>query len=93
MWDIIETGNYVPKTDAGEVIKKEDWTDAHKKENQFNAKTKLFLQCALSRAQLDKVYGLKTAKEIRDALGVAYEGTANVRQAKVSLYVAEYETF
>ena len=93
LWEIIETGNNVPKTDAGEVIKKEDSTDAHKKENQLNTKTNLFLQCTPSRAQLDKVDCLKTAKEIWDALGVAYEGTTNVWQTKVSLLVAEYETF
>ena len=36
---------------------------------------------------------MKTTKEIWDALSLAYEGTTNVRQAKVSLLVAEYETF
>ncbi|XP_057418308.1 uncharacterized protein LOC130712495 [Lotus japonicus] len=43
--------------------------------------------------ELDKVDGLATAKEVWEALGLAYEGIANVRQAKVSLLVAEYETF
>ena len=39
MWEIFETEDYVPKTTEGIVIKKEDWTDAHKKENHLNAKT------------------------------------------------------
>ena len=47
----------------------------------------------MSRTQLVKVDGLKTTREIWDALGVACEGTANVRQTKVSLLVAEYKTF
>ena len=58
----LNPGNYVPETDAGGVIKKEDWIDAHKKENCLNGKIKLFLQCALSRVQLDKVDGLKVYK-------------------------------
>ncbi|XP_057452624.1 uncharacterized protein LOC130744459 [Lotus japonicus] len=43
--------------------------------------------------KLDKVDGLTTAKEVWEALGLAYEGTTNFRQAKVSLLVAEYEPF
>lgn len=93
LWDIIENGNIVYKDDAGEPIKKDQLTEAQRKDYQLNSKAKLFLLCALSKAQLDKVDGLATAKEVWEALGLAYEGTANVRQAKVSLLVAEYETF
>ncbi|XP_057418486.1 uncharacterized protein LOC130712685 [Lotus japonicus] len=93
LWDIIENGNIVHKDDAGESIKKDQLTEAQLKNYQLNAKAKLFLLCALSKSQLDKVDGLATSKEVWEALGLAYEGTANVRQAKVSLLVAEYETF
>ncbi|XP_057445347.1 uncharacterized protein LOC130737553 [Lotus japonicus] len=93
LWDIIENGNIVHKDDAGEPIKKDQLTEAQHKDYQLNARAKLFLLCALSKSQLDKVDGLATAKEVWEALGLAYEGTANVRQAKVSLLVAEYETF
>ncbi|XP_057445862.1 uncharacterized protein LOC130738000 [Lotus japonicus] len=93
LWDIIENGNIVHKDDAGEPIKKDQLTEAQRKDYQLNARAKLFLLCALSKSQLDKVNGLATAKEVWEALGLAYEGTANVRQAKVSILVAEYETF
>ncbi|XP_057426024.1 uncharacterized protein LOC130719414 [Lotus japonicus] len=85
--------NIVHKDDAGEPNQKDQLTEAQRKDYQFNAKVKLFLLCALSKAQLDKVDGLTTAKEVWDALGVANEGTTNLRQDKVSLLVAEYETF
>ncbi|XP_057444033.1 uncharacterized protein LOC130736205 [Lotus japonicus] len=93
LWDIIENGNIVHKDDAGEPIKKDQLTEAQRKDYQLNAKAKLFLLCALSKSQFDKVDGLATAKEVWEALGLVYEGTANVRQAKVSLLVAEYKTF
>ncbi|XP_057444269.1 uncharacterized protein LOC130736454 [Lotus japonicus] len=93
LWDIIENGNIVHKDDVGEPIKKDQLTEAQRKEYQLNARAKLFLLCALRKSQLDKVDGLATAKEVWDALGLAYEGTTNVRQTKVSLLVAEYETF
>ncbi|XP_057418605.1 uncharacterized protein LOC130712808 [Lotus japonicus] len=93
LWEIIENGNIVHKDDAGEPIKKDQLTEVQRKDYQLNTKAKLFLLCALSKSQLDKVDGLATAKEVWEALGLAYEGTANVKQAKVSLLVAEYETF
>ncbi|XP_057444340.1 uncharacterized protein LOC130736536 [Lotus japonicus] len=93
LWDIIENGNIVHKDDAGEPIKKDQLIEAQRKDYQLNSKAKLFLLCALSKSQLDKVDGLATAKEVWEALGLAYEGTANVRQDKVSLLVGEYETF
>ncbi|XP_057418480.1 uncharacterized protein LOC130712678 [Lotus japonicus] len=93
LWDIIENGNIIHKDDVGEPIKKDQLTEAQRKDYQLNARAKLFLLCALSKSQLDKVDGLATTKEVWEALGLAYEGTANVRQAKVSLLVAEYETF
>ena len=43
MWDLMEKGDYIPRNEEGEPIMKEDWTDAHKKENQLNTRTKLFL--------------------------------------------------
>ncbi|XP_057450566.1 uncharacterized protein LOC130742474 [Lotus japonicus] len=93
LWDIIENGNIVHKDDAGEPIKKDQLIEAQRKDYQLNARAKLFLLCALSKSQLDKVDGLATTNEVWEALGLAYEGTSNVRQAKVSLLVAEYETF
>ena len=41
MWDLIEKGDYIPRDDAGQAIKKKDWTEAHKKENQLNSTTKI----------------------------------------------------
>ncbi|XP_057426099.1 uncharacterized protein LOC130719492 [Lotus japonicus] len=93
LWDIIENGNIGHKDKAREPIKKDQLTEAQRKDYQLHARAKLFLLCALSKSQLDKVDGLATAKEVWEALGLAYEGTANVIQAKVSLLVAEYETF
>ena len=59
----------------------------------LNSKAKLYLTCALSKTQFDRVSECDTAKEMWNILVVAYEGTRKVKLARSAMLTIQFETF
>ncbi|RDX86691.1 hypothetical protein CR513_31955, partial [Mucuna pruriens] len=49
--------------------------------------------CALTGSKYKKVHSCKSSKEIWDTLALAYKGTSQVRDSKISMIVHKYEFF
>ncbi|GAV91935.1 UBN2 domain-containing protein, partial [Cephalotus follicularis] len=58
-----------------------------------NAKAKHVIICALNSNEFNRVSSCTTAKEMWDRLEVTYEGTNQVKDAKINMLVREYEMF
>ena len=97
MWDIIENGDYHPTKaaeDGGvETKPPTEMTPDERHRYLLNSKAKLYLTCALSKTQFDKVSECDTAKEMWNILIVAYEGTRKVKLARSAMLTIQFETF
>ena len=51
------------------------------------------MQYALHPTEFSRISSCATAKEMWDKLQVIYEGTSEVRETKVNMFVSEYEAF
>ena len=84
MWKVVTEGNFVPQTTdavtAVVTIKPEtSWTDDEKKRVLLNSKAQLFLQCALTIEESERIFEYNTAKNIWDTLKIHHEGTSHVK--------------
>lgn len=98
MWPVVESGNFVPMTTATEtapsVAKPQaEWSKDENDKVLLNSKAQLFLTCALSREEYDRIEECTTAKEIWDALKVHHEGTSHVKEERIDMGVKKFETF
>ncbi|GAV70938.1 zf-CCHC domain-containing protein/DUF4219 domain-containing protein/UBN2 domain-containing protein [Cephalotus follicularis] len=97
LWDIVIDGYELPRTVSKEGVKilkhKSLYTDDDKKKVQLNAKAKHVIICALNSNEFNIVSSCATAKEMWDRLKVTYEGTNQVKDAKINMLVKEYEMF
>ncbi|GAV60838.1 UBN2 domain-containing protein, partial [Cephalotus follicularis] len=97
LWDIIIDGPELPHIISQEGIKtlklRSSYTDDDRKKVQLNAKAKHVIICALNSNEFNRVSSCATAKEMRDRLEVTYEGTNQVKDAKINMLVREYEMF
>ncbi|GAV66090.1 UBN2 domain-containing protein [Cephalotus follicularis] len=59
----------------------------------MNAKAKHIIICAINSSDFNRVSYCISAKEIWDRLEVTYEGTNQVKEAKISMLVHNYEMF
>jgi len=97
LWMIIENGPLIPK----KVI--EDEKIVPKKPQEFNAddfkmmekdaKAKKLLYFGLGPDEYTRISECESAKEIKDAIRVAYEGTNRVKQSRIDLLMRKYEQF
>ncbi|GAV76804.1 UBN2 domain-containing protein, partial [Cephalotus follicularis] len=69
------------------------YTDDDRKKVQLNAKAKHVIICALNSNEFNRVSSCATAKEMWDRLEVTYEGTNQVKDAKINMLIREYEMF
>ncbi|GAV84135.1 UBN2 domain-containing protein, partial [Cephalotus follicularis] len=69
------------------------YTDDDRKKVQLNAKVNHVIICALNSNEFNRVSSCATAKEMWDRLEVTYEGTNQVKEAKINMLVREYEMF
>ena len=60
---------------------------------ELNAKARYTLAYALSKSEYNKIYRLKTAKEIWDSLSINCEGIKDVKLRKVTTLTKHYESF
>jgi hypothetical protein len=98
MWPVVENGNFVPMTTATatttSVVKPQaEWSKEENEKVLLNSKAQLFLTCALSREEYDRVEECTTAKGIWDALKIHHEGTSHVKEERIDMGVKKFETF
>ncbi|XP_021741936.1 uncharacterized protein LOC110708138 [Chenopodium quinoa] len=97
IWEIIQKGPKVPTkiTESGITIPKEDseYTQIDLEKVSKNYRAMNLLYCALDANEFNRVSACKSAKEIWDKLVVTYEGTSQVKETKISIFVRQYELF
>ncbi|VFQ88424.1 unnamed protein product [Cuscuta campestris] len=96
LWLVIKNGEETPMKKVGEklVPKTEDEFDAEDiKKVENYAKAINMLYCAVNPDDYRKISCCTTAKEMWDKLEVRYEGTDQVREAKIDFQTQEYEMF
>ncbi|VFQ79652.1 unnamed protein product [Cuscuta campestris] len=96
LWLVIKNGEEIPTKKVGEklVPKTEDEFDAEDiKKVENYAKAINMLYCAVNPDDYRKISCCTTAKEMWDKLEVTYEGTDQVREAKIDFLTQEYEMF
>ncbi|GAV86276.1 UBN2 domain-containing protein, partial [Cephalotus follicularis] len=60
---------------------------------QMNAKAKHIIICAINSSEFNRVSSCVSAKEMWDRLEVTYEGTNQVKEAKIIMLVHDYKMF
>ncbi|VFQ96750.1 unnamed protein product [Cuscuta campestris] len=96
LWLVIKNGEEIPmkKVDDKLIPKTEDEFDAEDIKNIDNyAKAINILYCAVNPDDYRKISCCTTAKEMWDKLEVTYEGTDQVREAKIDFLTQEYKMF
>ncbi|VFQ89717.1 unnamed protein product [Cuscuta campestris] len=96
LWLVIKNGEEVPmkKIEDKLIPKTEDEFDAEDiKKVENYAKEINILYCAVNPNDYRKISCCSTAKEMWDKLEVTYEGTDQVREAKIDFLTQEYEMF
>ncbi|VFQ64076.1 unnamed protein product [Cuscuta campestris] len=96
LWLVIKNGKETPMKKVGEklVPKTEDEFDAEDiKKVENYAKAINMLYCAVNPDDYRKISCCTTANEMWDKLEVTYEGTDQVREAKIVFLTQEYEMF
>ncbi|CAJ2659626.1 unnamed protein product [Trifolium pratense] len=97
MWRIVTEGDYVPTVTSAEGVisdKPEDaWTTAEQQKVLLNSKAHLFLSCALSMEESERVDECDTAKKVWDTLQVHHEGTSHVKETRIDIGTNKFETF
>ncbi|VFQ78799.1 unnamed protein product [Cuscuta campestris] len=96
LWLVIKNGEQIPMKKVGEttVPKTEDEFDAEDiKKVENYAKAINMLYCAVNPDDYRKISCCTTAKEMWDKLEVTYEGTDQVREAKIDFLTQEYGMF
>jgi len=100
MWPVVESGNFVPMTTATatattpSVVKPQaEWSKEENEKVLLNSISQLFLTCALSREEYDRVEECTTVKEIWEALKIHHEGTSHVKEEIIDMGVKKFETF
>ncbi|RDX95794.1 hypothetical protein CR513_21637, partial [Mucuna pruriens] len=78
MWDVIDNGNYIPTNKNEQKVLREM--------NNRRQRLETF-------SQYEKVHSCKSSKKMWDTLALAYEGTSQVRDFKISMLVHKYEFF
>ncbi|VFQ65995.1 unnamed protein product [Cuscuta campestris] len=96
LWLVIKNGEEIPMKKVGEttVPKTENEFDAEDiKKIENYAKAINMLYCAVNPDDYRKISCCTTAKEMWDKLEATYEGTDQVREAKIDFLTQEYEMF
>ncbi|GAV64924.1 UBN2 domain-containing protein, partial [Cephalotus follicularis] len=97
LWDLIVDGPNLPTitNESGEIISKprNEYNDDDRKIVQLNTKAKHIIICAINSNEFNRVSSCVSAKDMWDRLEVTYEGTNQVKEAKINMLVHEYEMF
>ncbi|GAV80928.1 UBN2 domain-containing protein [Cephalotus follicularis] len=94
LWDLIVDVPNLPtsRNENGEQIPKprSSYNDEDRRTVQMNAKAKHIIICAMNSSEFNRVSSYVSAKEMWDKLEVTYEGTNQVKEAKISMIVHDY---
>ncbi|GAV86501.1 UBN2 domain-containing protein, partial [Cephalotus follicularis] len=82
----LENEDVVPKTTKL-------YDDNDRRRVQVNAKAKHIIICAIISNDFNRISSWISAKKMWDRLEVTYEGTNQVKEAKISMLVHDYEMF
>ncbi|GAV74114.1 UBN2 domain-containing protein [Cephalotus follicularis] len=97
LWDLIVDGSNLPTVtlENGNVIPKprNTYDDNDRRIVQINAKAKHIIICAINSNDFNRISSCISTKEMWDRLEVTYEGTNQVKEAKISRLVHDYEMF
>ncbi|GAV58347.1 UBN2 domain-containing protein, partial [Cephalotus follicularis] len=97
LWDLIIDGPYLPsiRDENGESIHKprNTYNDDDRMRVQLNAKAKHIIICAINSSEFNTVSSCISPKEMWDRFEVTYKGTNQVKDAKISILVHDYELF
>ncbi|VFQ82817.1 unnamed protein product [Cuscuta campestris] len=96
LWLIVKNGCGVPMKKFGEVNvpkTEEEFTDEDCKKMELNAKAINMIYCGVNADDYRKISQCETTKQMWEKLEVTYEGTAQVREAKIDHLTHEYELF
>jgi len=97
LWMIIQNGPLIPKKtlkNGSSVPKKyEEFNAEDFRMMEKNAKAKKLLYFGLGPDEYTRISKCESAKEIWDALQVAYEGTSQAKQSRIELLMRKYELF
>jgi len=96
LWNIVTKGLYVPMTTVdGKIVKKteEQYTQEDFVRLSKNCKAMHILYCGLDATEYNCICACESAKETWDKLIVTYEGTSQVREIMINMFVPQYELF
>jgi len=98
MWKIITDENHIPMTtDATTKVEtitlEASWSKEDKEKILLNSKARLFLSCALSMEESERVNECDTAKKVWDTLKLHHEGTSHVKETRIDIGVRKFEIF
>ena len=98
LWEIVNNGLYAtPKiTNAkGEEVDKpkDQYTTSNWDKLTKNSRAKHILYCGLDANEYNRISACDTAKQISNKLIVTYEGTSQVRETKMNMYMHYCELF
>jgi hypothetical protein len=95
MWSVIETGEYTPQTTKDRIGPKPqvEWTTQESDRVLLNTRAKLFIKCALSREEHDRIMECKTSKEMWETLQNHHERSSRVKEARIDIGVSKFELF
>ena len=93
MWAVITDGDFVPTNKEGAVKSKSAWSTDEKAQVLLNSKARLFLSCALTMEESERVDECQNAKEVWDTLRIHHEGTSHVKETRIDIGVRKFEVF
>ncbi|KAI9104267.1 hypothetical protein K1719_023103 [Acacia pycnantha] len=78
-------------TDIRTPKKEEEYDDNDKKQVTLNMKAIHMLQSALGQKEYFRICTLPSAKQMWDALEIAHEGTAAIKENRINTLMIEYD--
>jgi len=97
LWMIIQNGPLIPKKtlESGSLVSKkpEEFNAEDFRMMEKNANARKLLYFGLGPDEYTCIFECESAKEIWDALQVAHEGTSQVKQSRIELFMRKYELF
>jgi len=93
MWTVITNGDFISTSKEGAVKDKIAWSTDEKAQVLLNSKARLFLSCALTMEESERVDERKNAKDVWDTLRVHHEGTSHVKETRIDIGVKKFEVF
>lgn len=71
----------------------EEWDEHGKRKAKLNAKAIYYFRCPLDRTKYNRICQCESTKEIWRLLEVTYEGTNQVKEFKINIFMHSYELF